>query len=102
MKSCERDKLKFVAHGAKLILEPPDRSPVEVLIPVERRRTIIGEEFLRKSLTDRLRKLSCLAEIGRRGLAPQHIAERSVGKGTRDCKLEPAPHREKPIGSSIS
>ena len=45
MKAGERDELKLVAHGAELALKFRDRRAVEFRLPIEGRRTVVGEQF---------------------------------------------------------
>src|SRR5712692_3178900 len=50
----ERDELELVAHCAELALEPGDRRIVEVLLPVEGRRAVVGEHLVGMDLAHAL------------------------------------------------
>src|SRR5688572_10255529 len=43
MEAGERDELELVAHRAELALEARDRRVIEIALPVERRRAVVGE-----------------------------------------------------------
>ena len=94
----ERDELELVAHRAELALELGDGRVVEVLLPVERRRAVVGEQLARELARGSPRRTCCAcAEIGRRRLAPDEVGVRRVGEAARDrasrrrsCMLEEA------------
>ncbi len=65
--------------------------------PVERRRAVVREPFAREALVDRLRELAGLAEVGRRGLEPEHVGVRGVGQGTGDRGVEPLADAEEAL-----
>ena len=73
MEAGERHELELVAHGAELALELGDGGVVELLLPVEGGRAIIGQKLARISLVDRLGELARIVEIGMRGLPPQQV-----------------------------
>src|SRR5205823_329108 len=52
----ERDELEAVAHGGELALELRDHSIIEMALPVERRRAVVGEELVGELRVDRLRE----------------------------------------------
>src|SRR5581483_6261956 len=60
----ERDELEPVAPAAQLLLEAGDLDVGERLLPVERRRAVVGEQLPRVPLVDRLRELLRLTEVG--------------------------------------
>src|SRR3546814_1183372 len=48
------NELELVAHGAKLALERLNSRVIQILLPVERRRAVIGQHLARKLAMDRL------------------------------------------------
>ncbi len=42
VESCQSDELELVAHGGKLALEAGDGRVVQILLPVERGRAVVG------------------------------------------------------------
>ncbi len=71
--SHQRDELKFVTHRRKVNIELCDRFWIEILFPVERRRTIIGHQLIGKILTNRFSEHLCLFEIRLARFKPQQI-----------------------------
>src|SRR5207247_2348003 len=86
----------------ELILKPPDRRGIKMLLPVEGGRAVIGEQLLRKFFTDRPGELTRLTEIGSGRFTPDHIAEWRVRKRARYCKIESASHAIKSFRSPVS
>src|SRR5450631_2459854 len=73
VESGERDELELVAHGAQLALEPGDGRVVEVLLPVERRRAVVGEHLAGMDLLHALGEAAREFQVGGAGLAPHEI-----------------------------
>src|SRR5262245_44018818 len=59
----ERDELEAVAERAERVLEAGDRLVVEVELPVERRRAVVGEPLARVARVDRLGEAARLVEV---------------------------------------
>ena len=85
----ERDELEPVAVAGDLALELRDRRVVEVLLPVERRRAVVGEELPRIFRMDAFGEPACEFEIGLAGLAPDEIGIRRVREPAADRLVEP-------------
>src|SRR4029077_762822 len=66
----KRDKLEFVTHRAQLALESGDGRAIEFALPIEGRRTIVGEQFVWELLTHTLSKMPRFVEVRRAGFAP--------------------------------
>ena len=73
----QRDELELVAHRAELALELGDRRVVEVLLPVERRRAVVGEQLARELRVDRLRRTACAS--ARSGVEVSHQSRSAYG-----------------------
>src|SRR5437762_2014124 len=73
MESGQGDELKFVTHSSKLTLKFSYRCAVEFLFPVKRRRTIVGQHFIRELGSDVFGKLFSFNQIGLRCFTPNHI-----------------------------
>src|SRR5689334_14309261 len=87
VKAGEGDELELVAHRAELPLKARDGRVIEMLFPVEGRRTVVREKRVWKLLLDPFGELLCLREIGRRRFAPNNVCIRRVRKTTRDRRL---------------
>src|SRR5215207_3580532 len=79
------DELELVAHGAELALEALDRRLVELLLPVEGWRAVIGKHLARESLVHRFGEDAGLLEIGIRRLPPEEIRVAGVGETAGDA-----------------
>src|SRR5690606_30400358 len=75
----EGDELEAVTHLSELLLEARDLLLGEVALPVERGRTVVGEQFPGITLVDPLRELPRLPEVRGGRLAPDDVRVRSVG-----------------------
>src|SRR5579863_1757746 len=84
MEASQRDELKFVSHGCELGLKAGDGGVVELLLPVERRRTVVGQHLARKFRMDGVGKLARFFKIRMRSLAPDELHIRSIGKSAGD------------------
>ena len=98
----ERHELEPVAHRGELLLERRDRPVVEVLLPVERRRAVVGEELARVLRVDGLGELRGLVEVGRRRLAPEEVGVRRVRERARDRRLDAGLDAEEPLGRALA
>src|SRR5437867_8329034 len=59
----KRDELEFVAHQSKFRLEFRNRVLVELLLPVERGRAVVGEQLARILRMDGMSKASGFFEV---------------------------------------
>ena len=71
METGKRNELELVAHGPQLALELGDSGVVQLGLPVEGRRAVIGEELAGMDLVDGFGKAARVVEVGVRGLPPQ-------------------------------
>ena len=74
MPAGKRDELKLVAHLAEFLAEGLHGLVVEVGLPVERRRAVVGQQLIRILGMDCLGELLRLLQIRLRGLTPDHVA----------------------------
>src|ERR1051325_1118108 len=84
----QSNKLKLIAHCTEFALELRDSPAVELLLPIERRRTIIGQKFVRKFLAKSLRKTLGLFQVRLARLAPDKIRERRIAQSPSDGLVE--------------
>jgi len=82
------DELVLVAERRQFFLERSDGLVVEVLLPVERRRAVVGEQLARGGGLHGLGELAGEAEVRRAGLAPHQIGVRGVGDAAADGLFE--------------
>src|SRR6478672_8143538 len=84
----QRDELELVAHGAQLALEFRDGRVVEVLLPVERRRAVVGEHLAGMDFLDALGEAAREVQIRRAGLAPHEVGVGGVRDAARQGLVE--------------
>ena len=82
MDARQGDELVLVTHGTELALELGNRGIVQVLSPIERRRTVIGQHFAGMNLVHCLRKLTGKLQVGGPGFTPHQIGIVRIGNGT--------------------
>ena len=63
MEAGERDELKLVAHQSQLFLEFRNRVLIQLLLPVERGRAVVGEQLARILRVDRVSKTRGFFEV---------------------------------------
>ena len=88
--------------AAQLALELCDRRVVEVLLPVEGGRAIVGEHLARMRPVHAFREALRLVEVRRRGLAPDEVAIGRVGDGAGDAGLQPVAQAVKTFGRALA
>ena len=84
----QRDELEFVAHRTEFALELGDGRCVEVALPVERGRAVVGQHLARELLLDGFGKLLGKGQIRLAGLAPDQIGIRRISQAARDRLLD--------------
>src|ERR1051326_1938608 len=70
VKSGEGNELKLVTHQRELFLKLRNRSVVEFLLPVERRRTVVRQQLARILLVDRVSESTRVLHVWFRRFAP--------------------------------
>ena len=88
VEACEGDELELEAHGSEFLLELGDGRVVQVRLPVERRRAVVGEQLVRELAANRLGELLGDLEIRHAGLHPDEVGVRGVGLRTGDAGLD--------------
>src|SRR5471032_1351849 len=86
------DELVLVTHGGQLALELGDGRVVQVLLPVERRRAVVGQQLVRVFLLDRFGKAASFVQVRLGGFAPDQVGVRRVGQATGDRLVETGAH----------
>ena len=92
METGQGDELVAVAQGAQILLEARHRIVIQMGLPVEGRRTVVGQELTRVAGVDGGGELPCLVQIRRAGLEPDEIAVGCVGQSPGDGLLHAAAH----------
>ncbi len=82
------DQLVLVAHGRKLALKLGDGCVVEVFLPVEGRRAVVGKQLVRVLLLDCFGEAACLVQIRLGGFTPDQVGIRRVGEAAGDCLIQ--------------
>src|SRR3546814_10109273 len=73
------DELELVAVGRDFLLELRDRGVVQVRLPVEARRAVVGQQLAGIFRVDRLGDLPRELQVRLAGLAPHQVSKRRVG-----------------------
>src|SRR5580658_9415491 len=98
----ERDELEAIAHGGELALELRDGRIVELSLPVEGRRAVVGEQLAGELLVDALGELARLRQVRFGGLAPHQVRVGRVGAPARDRLAHARPDVEKALGGTAA
>ena len=103
MEAGQRDELELVAHRAELALELGDRGVVELRLPVERRRAVVGQQLARELRVDRLGELLGLGEVRARRFRTRagRRRERRPGRG-RWPTSRPPRHAVEAFGRALA
>ena len=88
MEAGQRNELELESHCTQLFLELGDRRIVEVLLPVERRGAVVGEQLIGELRLDTLGELSCQFQIRGAGLHPDEVGVGGVGLGPGDARRQ--------------
>ena len=88
MDTGERYELVLVPHLGQLVLELGDGFIVEILLPVEGRRAVVGEQLTRMHGAHRFGPLARKSKIRGAGFAPHHIGVPGVGNTARNRLLQ--------------
>src|SRR5215471_3795785 len=102
MEAGQRDELELVAQSRQLVLESRNGRLVELLLPVKRGRTIIGQQLAGICAQDGLSKPSRLVEVGFGSLAPEQVGIRRVSKRAGNRGLKTAADAEKSLPGAIT
>ena len=78
------DELELVTHSAQLFLELGDGGIVQILLPVERWRAVVGQQLAWELGMNRFSEFLGERQIRFTSLAPHQIRVRRVGQATRD------------------
>ncbi len=97
MEAGQGDELELVAHGRQVALEGGDLLVVEQLLPVERRRAVVGQQLARVAGVDRFGEQAGLLQVGRRGLAPDQVGVGGVGQPAGDGLVQAVAHDVEPF-----
>src|SRR5204862_6125564 len=92
----------LVARGAQLALEFCGRRVVEILLPVERRRAVVGEHLVRMHLAQAAGGAAREVEVGRAGLAADEVGVLGVGDATRERLVEALARAVEAFGGSLA
>ncbi len=82
------DELELVAHGAQFLLELGDGGIVEVLLPVEGRRAVVGQHLAGELGMNGFSEGLGVGEVGLAGFAPHQIGIGRVGQTAGDGLLQ--------------
>jgi hypothetical protein len=102
VEASQGDELELVAHRAQLALEPGDGGVVQVLLPVEAGRAVVGQQLAGELRVDRLGELAREREVGLAGLAPDQVGVRGVGQPARNGLIEPVAGLEEALHGALA
>src|SRR5476651_2552718 len=86
------DELVLVAHGRQFALELGDGRVVQVLLPVEGRRAVVGQQLVRVFLLDGLGEATGFVQVRLGGFTPDQVGVRRVGQAASDGLVETGAH----------
>ena len=98
----QRDELELVPQSPQLTLELGDRRVVQMLLPVERRRTVVREQLAGELGVDPVGEPLRLVKIRSRGLAPDGVGVRGVRETAGDRHLDAAVDPVEPLGRAVA
>src|SRR6516164_1439149 len=102
MKSGQSYELELISHHAKLPLEPADRGVIQFLLPVERWRAIVSQQFVRMMFVDTLGKAFGLCQVWFAGFAPEQVDVRGVANRTRNGLVNTGPNPIESLHASFA
>ncbi|MNZ79711.1 hypothetical protein D3C78_983220 [compost metagenome] len=102
MDAREGDELVLVAHVGQLLLEAGYGGIVQVLLPVEARGAVVGQDLVRVLGLDGFGKLTCLVQVRLGGFTPHHVGVRGVGQAAGDGLLDTGLHLVEALGGALS
>src|SRR5215472_10881605 len=97
MEPRQRDKLEFVSHLGKLALEDSYRLAIELLPPVKRGRTVVGQHLAWELGMDSIGKAFRFVQVRLGCLTPDEITIRRIGEPACDSRIQPTMHAEEPF-----
>src|SRR5258708_39690936 len=102
MPAGEGDELKAVAERRQLFAPSLHRRGVELGLPVEGRRAVIGKQLAREFGVDGGRKTPRFSHVGLGRLTPQKISVRRVGQSSVDGLLDAGLDVEKALARALT
>src|SRR5690606_25598654 len=96
------DELEPVAVGGDFLLELGDGGVVQVLLPVERRRAVVGQQLARVLRVDRLGEGAGELQVRLAGLAPDQVGVGRVGEAARDRLLQALVRLVEPLRGALA
>src|SRR5690606_30223693 len=88
VETSQGNELELVAHGTEFALELGNGGVVQVLLPVERWRAVVGQQLARELTVDGFGKAASVLQIRRGGFAPDQVGVRSVGQTTSNGLIQ--------------
>ena len=102
MEARQGNELELVSHAGQFGLEDGDRLVVELLLPVERGRAVIGQHLAGELGVDAFGEFASFFQIWLRRLAPEHFDIGRIGQAARDGSLKPAANTEEAFRGAFS
>src|SRR3546814_869063 len=102
MEAGQGDELELVAHRCQLALERSDGGVVEMLLPVEAGRAVVGQQFAGELGMDGGGKLAGKLQVGLAGFAPDQIGIRRVGEAAADRLIQAIAGLEEALGGALA
>ena len=102
VESGQGDELELVAHRAELALEFGDRRVVELRLPVEGGRAVVGEQLAGKLGVDRLGEFLRFSDIGLGRFAPEQVGVGRIASAARDRLVDPGADPEEAFRRALA
>ena len=84
MDTGQGNELVFVAHVGQLLLEAGDGFVIQLFLPVEGRRAVVGQQLARVFRVDGVGKAFCQRQIRRGGFTPNQVRVRRIRQAAAD------------------
>src|SRR5438034_3815575 len=102
MEARQRDELELVSHGRQFGLEARDGRVIQLLLPVKRRRAVVGQQFAGMFCQHRFCELSRLFQVWLGSLPPKEISIWRIGNTASNRGFQPTANTEKAFGSAVA
>ena len=102
MEAGQGDELELVAHLRQRRLEARNGRVVQLLLPVERRRAVVGQQLAGELRVDGIGKAFGFLKIRLGSLAPDQVGVGRVGQAARDGRIQPAVNAEEAFAGAFA
>src|SRR6266568_8146900 len=102
MEARQRDELELVSHGRQFGLEARDAGVIQFLLPVKRRRAVVGQQLAGMFCQHRFCELSRFLQVWLGSLPPKEISIWRIGNTASNRGFQPATNAEEPFSGAVT